>query len=96
MNLGQHVRATWPALKHRRVWFGLACAAVQWNCEPRMLAAYPSTTGDDPSVNLATSKRNENVPFCPGGDRATACVLGSDCRVTEQGCQVCQCLNPAP
>jgi hypothetical protein len=96
MKSGQHVRPSWATLIHRRIWVGLTCAAVQWNCEPRMLAADPSTTGDDPSVNLATSTRTKNVPFCPGGDRATGCLLGSDCRVTEQGCQVCQCLSPAP
>jgi len=96
MNLEQPVGPRWAASMQRSVWVGLACAALQWSCEPRMLAADPSTTGDDPSVNLATSSRNKDVPFCPGGDRGMACVLGSDCRVTEKGCQVCQCLSPSP
>ena len=50
--------------------------------------------GDDPSVNQMTAARQKNLPYCPGGDRAKACVLGQNCRVTEQGCQVCQCNSP--
>jgi hypothetical protein len=64
------------------------------SCSLRDLAGNPSTTGDGPGVNKATSTPVENVPYCPGGARASACLLGANCRVTEAGCQVCQCLNP--
>jgi hypothetical protein len=64
------------------------------SCVPRMLASDPSTTGDEPSKNLSTTAPVKNVPYCSGGDRAPQCVFGANCRVTEQGCQVCQCLSP--
>jgi len=64
--------------------------ATALGCGP-LLSSSPAVTGDDPSVNQMTSARQKNVPYCPGGDRAKACVLGENCRVTEQGCQVCQC-----
>lgn len=73
---------------------GCALACLVAGCEPHVFAANPATTGDDPSMNPATSKPIENVPFCAGGQRGTACVFGANCRVTEAGCQVCQCLSP--
>jgi hypothetical protein len=63
-------------------------------CNPRLFAADPKTTGDTPSTNASTTSAVEGVPYCPGGDRASACVFGANCRVTEAGCQVCQCLSP--
>jgi hypothetical protein len=63
-------------------------------CSPRVFASDPSTTGDDPSTNLSTTTRRSDVPYCSGGNRASACAFGANCRVTEQGCQVCQCLSP--
>ena len=60
-------------------------------CSTPLLSSSPATTGDDPSVNQMTAARQKNLPYCPGGDRAKACVFGENCRVTEQGCQVCQC-----
>ncbi|HTV22547.1 MAG TPA: hypothetical protein VMG12_27855 [Polyangiaceae bacterium] len=63
-------------------------------CSPRVFAGDPFTTGDAPSVNRATSSRIENVPYCQGGQRDTDCLFGANCRVTEAGCQVCQCLSP--
>lgn len=63
-------------------------------CSPRIFAADAATSGDSPSVNQATSAPVENVPFCPGGNRGAGCLLGANCRVTEAGCQVCQCLSP--
>lgn len=55
------------------------------------LGGNPAVAGDDPSINQATIARRKNLPYCPGGDRAKACLLRENCRVTEQGCQVCQC-----
>jgi hypothetical protein len=63
-------------------------------CSPRAFAADPSTAGDSPSINRATTTRREDVPYCAGGNRASACAFGANCRVTEAGCQVCQCLSP--
>lgn len=63
-------------------------------CSPRLIAADAADAGDDPRVNQVTSAPSEDVPFCPGGDRGKHCVLGANCRVTERGCQVCQCLSP--
>ena len=70
-------------------WLGLALLS----CSPRMLAGDPATAGDDPSLNQHTSAPVAGVPYCEGGDRARACAFGSNCRVTEAGCQVCQCLG---
>ncbi|MEO8181075.1 MAG: hypothetical protein ABI895_19740 [Deltaproteobacteria bacterium] len=50
-----------------------------------------TVTGDDPNVNQVTAARQKNLPYCAGGNRARSCVFGQNCRVTEQGCQVCQC-----
>ena len=72
-----------------RAWLCLALLS----CSPRMLAGDPATTGDDPSLNRTTSAPVEGVPYCEGGDRARICALGANCRVTETGCQVCQCLS---
>lgn len=75
----------------------LGCAAgvvLLMSCYPRLFAADAATAGDDPNVNQVTSAPSNSVPFCSGGDRGKACVLGANCRVTEQGCQVCQCLSP--
>jgi hypothetical protein len=36
-------------------------------------------------------QRNQDLPYCPGGKQDQHCLLGSDCRTTEKGCQVCQC-----
>jgi hypothetical protein len=63
-------------------------------CSPRIFAADPATTGDDPRTTLGTTSRRSEVPYCSGGNRASACAFGANCRVTEQGCQVCQCLSP--
>jgi hypothetical protein len=71
------------------LWLTLATAL---GCStPLLSSSSPATTGDDPSVNQMTSARQKNLPYCPGGDRGKACVFGQNCRVTEQGCQVCQC-----
>ena len=63
-------------------------------CDLRPFAGDPKTSGDDPRINTATSAPAPNVPYCPGGNRASTCVFGANCRVTEDNCQVCQCLNP--
>jgi hypothetical protein len=63
-------------------------------CSPWVFAADPATTGDDPRTTLGTTSRRPDVPYCSGGNRASACAFGANCRVTEQGCQVCQCLSP--
>jgi hypothetical protein len=73
---------------------GLVAAFGLLACSPRVFAGDPSTTGDDPSLNRATSSRVKNVPYCPGGQRDSDCLFGANCRVTQQGCQVCQCLSP--
>lgn len=77
--------------------------SVQWawglallGCSPLLLSADPQTSGDSPSANRATTQEIEGVPFCSGGDRAAHCFLGKNCRVTEAGCQVCQCASPEP
>jgi hypothetical protein len=72
----------------------LAVLAGLPGCSPRIFASDPATTGDAPSTNLSTTTRREDVPYCSGGNRAAACAFGANCRVTEQGCQVCQCLSP--
>jgi len=59
----------------------------------RSSAKDPSTTGDSPSTTRGTTGHVKDVPYCPGGNRARACVLGANCRISEQGCQVCQCLE---
>jgi len=67
------------------------CAALFFTgCAALENVGEPPVTGDPPSTNAATTSRKD-VPFCPGGDRAKACVFGQNCRITEQGCQVCQC-----
>lgn len=71
----------------------LAASALLSACSPRIFAGDPSTTGDPPSTNSATTAA-VNVPFCPGGSRAKGCLFGENCRVTEKDCQVCQCLPP--
>jgi hypothetical protein len=73
----------------------LAMGASLCAClSPRSYARDPSTTGDSPNVTKATTAEARGVAYCPGGQRAQACLLGANCRVTEQGCQVCQCLSP--
>jgi hypothetical protein len=62
-------------------------------CYARIFASDPKTTGDDPSVNRATSAPLDGVPYCAVGNRASTCLLGANCRVTEEGCQACQCLS---
>jgi len=59
-------------------------------CE-HLVGGAPPATANNPIRNAATSRRMNDVPPCPGGDRAQACVLGEVCQVTDQGCQVCQC-----
>ena len=66
-------------------------AALAGGCAAMENVAEPAVTGDPPSTNAATTSRQKDVPFCPGGDRGKACVFGQNCRITEQGCQVCQC-----
>jgi hypothetical protein len=63
-------------------------------CSSRVFAGNPSTTGDTPSLNRATSAPVKDVPYCPGGRRDSDCLFGANCRVTREGCQVCQCLSP--
>jgi hypothetical protein len=74
--------------------FTLALLLLVLGCDLRPFAGDPKTSGDDPRVNTATSAPAANVPYCPGGNRASTCVFGANCRVTEDNCQVCQCLNP--
>ena len=50
-----------------------------------------TVAGDGTNVNQITAARQKDLPYCPGGNRAKACVFGQNCRVTKQGCQVCQC-----
>jgi hypothetical protein len=70
---------------------GAALAAVlgALSCAP--LGTSEPATGDDPNINQMTSVRQKDLPYCAGGHRNKACVLGENCRVTEKGCQVCQC-----
>jgi hypothetical protein len=70
----------------------LAAYAVT-GCQPRVWAADPQTAGDTPTVTKATTKPVEGVAYCEGGNRAPSCVLGANCRITEAGCQVCECLT---
>jgi hypothetical protein len=58
----------------------------------RSAAQDPSTTGDSPNVTRETTGEVQGVEYCAGGARAQACLLGANCRITEAGCQVCQCL----
>jgi hypothetical protein len=70
----------------------LLAATALWACP--YMGGNPNVAGDPPNVNQATASQQKDVPFCPGGDRAKACLLGKSCRVTEKGCQVCQCQTP--
>lgn len=70
--------------------FLVACGGLH------LFSAEPQAAGDDPSLNRATAEQVEGVPYCSGGARAQHCVLSKNCRVTEAGCQVCQCASPAP
>jgi hypothetical protein len=81
------LRSVWVA----RMSAGFTAALVAGALSCASLAGSPAVAGDDASVNQMTVARQKNLPYCPGGDRAKACVLGQNCRVTEQGCQVCQC-----
>lgn len=74
------------------LWFASFGAVVSLlGCPAMENVSEPAVPGDKPNVNAATSARLKDVPYCPGGDRAKACIFGQNCRVTEQGCQVCQC-----
>jgi hypothetical protein len=81
------VSSTWMPI-------ALLLAIAPLACSPRVFAGDPSTTGDNPGLNRSTSSRVKNVPYCPGGQRDSDCLFGANCRVTQQGCQVCQCLSP--
>jgi hypothetical protein len=83
--VGLRTKASW--LVAFGVSYGLSA------CYPRLWANDPKTTGDDPRTNVSTTQPVDGVPYCPGGHRAIACVLGANCRITEAGCQVCQCLS---
>jgi hypothetical protein len=52
----------------------------------------PAVAGDNGRVNQATARKMD-VPYCPGGDRDKGCLLGTNCRITEKNCQVCQCVE---
>jgi hypothetical protein len=85
----------WPLITWRlKVALG---ALTLWcnlsGCSPRMFASDPKTSSDGPGTNLSTTKPVDGVPYCEGGNRASTCLLGANCRVTESGCQVCQCLS---
>jgi hypothetical protein len=71
----------------------MAVVVVLEGCQPRVWASDPKTTGDTPRVTKATTQPISGVAYCKGGNRALACVLGANCRVTEAGCQVCECLT---
>jgi hypothetical protein len=81
------LRSAWVA----SVGAGFAGALLLGAFSCASLAGSPAVAGDDASVNQMTVARQKNLPYCSGGNRAKACVLGENCRVTEQGCQVCQC-----
>lgn len=72
-------------------WAGLLAIGSSWGCEMmrNQPAAYAPTGG--PAAAQGSTSRMANVPYCPGGKRDKGCLFGTDCRVTEQGCQVCQC-----
>lgn len=75
-------------------WLAGVLASGLSGCSPRVFSGDPATTGDSPSLNRATSAPIEGVPYCSGGNRASDCLFGANCRVTNAGCQVCQCLPP--
>jgi hypothetical protein len=72
----------------------LAVSPTLVGCSARMLAGDAATAEESPRVNNATSAPVKDVPYCPGGNRASDCLFGANCRVTHDGCQVCQCLSP--
>jgi len=77
----------------RRVGMVLLGGGLSLCCDPLLSTREPAVAGDNPSVNRATAAR-QDVPYCRGGDRDQGCVLGTNCRVTQDGCQVCQCNTP--
>lgn len=82
--------------RQRTLPVAIAVTCVSWSvaaCNLRSFAGDPKASGDDGRVNTSTTQPVEGVPYCAGGARATACIFGANCRVTEQGCQVCQCLS---
>lgn len=86
-------QTSWAGALRARLVVVCGISAGLFSCSSLLLSADPQTTGDAPSTNRSTSKRVEGVPYCSAGNRAEHCVLGENCRVTEAGCQVCQCAS---
>lgn len=72
-------------------WVGSFAVGMVWGCDTTMNQPDPYTPTGGPAVGQRSTSRMENLPYCPGGRRDKGCLLGTDCRVTPQGCQVCQC-----
>ena len=51
----------------------------------------PQFLAGTPAAAQNSTSRMQNVPYCPGGRRDKGCLFGTDCRITSEGCQVCQC-----
>ena len=70
---------------------GAALVSAGLSCDPWLSSSQPAVAGDDPRMNQSTAQRIKDVPYCPGGERDKGCAFGTNCRVTEDNCQVCQC-----
>ena len=65
--------------------------SVVWGCDSMFNSPDPYVPTGGPAPSQGSTTRMEDVPYCPGGQRDRSCVLGTDCRITARGCQVCQC-----
>lgn len=86
----------WRDMKRLALDVLFVAGVLSLSCDPVLSARHPARAGDDPSVNHHTTARVKDVPYCPGGQRDQACLLDRHCRVTQQGCQVCECNAPDP
>lgn len=67
-----------------RLLSALLWASVGWGCDPW-------SNQDAQAPEPGYTQKMQNVPYCRDGRRDRGCLFGTNCRVTEEGCQVCQC-----
>ena len=66
-------------------------SSMAWGCDSLMNSPDPYSPTGGPGANQGRTTRRDDVPYCPGGKRDRSCLFGTNCRITEKGCQVCQC-----
>jgi hypothetical protein len=70
---------------------GVLALGVLAACDSMMNSPDPYAPTGGPAAAQGRTSRMDDVPYCPGGKRDKGCLFGTNCRVTSQGCQVCQC-----